>query len=290
MGIEFRNPTESIGHARLSHLVTHDPKLSDGAKVTYAHLLKYAMQKEECYPGLARLALARGKTENTISRQLTELVDRGLISRERRVGTSSMTYIEPLEHVYGEVDIADFKVRTTYKECSDSVNGVTSHQKWCDDDIKNGVTVTSKMVCKEEEVEEEEVEEEEAKETKLSISIPKSKAPIPKAKTPEQARQLPDNLDEIWATVLADIQEQIPRFAFEVMIKPSSLLELTKTRAVVHVPEGAMNTRAPFQRAISEAVGYPVSVIFDYEEGSRPPPISPGRRLRTPTEPETRRF
>lgn len=86
----------------LYHVLTLDKKLSDGAFRVYALLLKYARQGDGCWPGIERLATDLGKGERSIKRLLAELESRGLITRERRYGRSSLTWLEDLEAVYGK--------------------------------------------------------------------------------------------------------------------------------------------------------------------------------------------
>jgi DNA-binding transcriptional ArsR family regulator len=99
---------EQAGFARLSHLVVTDPELSDGAVRLYARLLWYARRDVRCWPGRERLAQDLGVSESTIRRRLSDLIDRGLITREQRgMGKTAMTYIEDLATVYGEAEAVD---------------------------------------------------------------------------------------------------------------------------------------------------------------------------------------
>ena len=98
--VQFRRRADQLGFAQLYHIIALDTEISDGEYRTYALLLKYAQQDPNTYVGLERLAEDRGKHFVTISRHLTELAKRGLISRQRRVGTSSLTWIEDVNEVY----------------------------------------------------------------------------------------------------------------------------------------------------------------------------------------------
>lgn len=98
--LRFRHPVDQAGFARLSHLIVTDPHLSDGAVRLYAHLLSFARQKDACWPGRTRLATDLHTSTRTIDRRLHELIDRGLISRQQRLNTSAITWIEPLFPVY----------------------------------------------------------------------------------------------------------------------------------------------------------------------------------------------
>ena len=98
--MRFRRPVHALGFAMIYHVLTLDRELSDGAFRLYALLLKYARQKDACWPGLERLAEDLGKGVPTVKRRLAELVDRGLVTRERRFMRSSVTWIEDLEEAY----------------------------------------------------------------------------------------------------------------------------------------------------------------------------------------------
>ena len=98
--IRFRNPIQRHGFAIVYHVLTLDKTLSDGAFRLYALLLKYAQQKNHAYPGVQRLADDLGTSERTIKSRLAELEQPGLITRQRRFGKSSITWIEDLTEVY----------------------------------------------------------------------------------------------------------------------------------------------------------------------------------------------
>jgi GntR family transcriptional regulator len=99
--IRFRNTVKQRGWAQVYHVLTLDTELSDGAYRVYALLLKYARQSGGCWPGVKTLARDLGRSPSTIKARLAELTNRGLITRERRLGTSSITWIEDLETIYG---------------------------------------------------------------------------------------------------------------------------------------------------------------------------------------------
>lgn len=99
--VKYRSVVESFGWAKVSHFLTLDNDISDGAFRTYVLLLKYAQQKEKLWAGVENLASTRNVSIRTLSNHLAELEDHGLIKRYRRIGHSSLTYIEPLEPIYG---------------------------------------------------------------------------------------------------------------------------------------------------------------------------------------------
>ena len=103
--IQYRRAVDQAGFAQLCHLVTLDTELNDGAVRLYLLLLKYAQDKGNCWPGIKRLARELGKSEPTIKRRMAELVERGLITRQQRLNTSAITWLEDLEEVYSSVSI-----------------------------------------------------------------------------------------------------------------------------------------------------------------------------------------
>lgn len=107
--IRFRNTVKQQGWAQVYHVLTLDTELSDGAYRLYSLLLKYARQSDGCWPGVKTLARDMGRAPSTIKARLDELVRRGLIIRERRLGTSSITWIEDLETIYGRPENRTFE-------------------------------------------------------------------------------------------------------------------------------------------------------------------------------------
>ena len=127
--IMYRDPIEALGFAKVSHVLTHFNELSDGAFRLYCLLLKYAQQSEQCWPGEERLAEDLGTSRPTIARRFAELAELRLITRERRVGTSSITWIEPLETCENLLPVVSKMIQRR---------------------IKNDTTVVSEMIRKEE--------------------------------------------------------------------------------------------------------------------------------------------
>jgi hypothetical protein len=68
------------GFTQVPNHVLVSGKLSPGAKLTYAMLLKYAWQNDYCFPGQTRLAKDMGVTDRSVRTYLQEL------ERERFVG------------------------------------------------------------------------------------------------------------------------------------------------------------------------------------------------------------
>ena len=66
-----------------NHVLVSD-RLSPGAKLTYAMLLKYAWQNEYCFPGQERLATDMGVTRQSANSYIQELQRQQFISIKRR--------------------------------------------------------------------------------------------------------------------------------------------------------------------------------------------------------------
>jgi len=99
----FRELEKQYGFAQISHLVTEDKLLSDLAVRVYLALLKYAMNKNYCFPGQDKLAETIGKSRSSIFRGLNELKNRGLVSwKTRGLNKTNMYILEPISEVYAE--------------------------------------------------------------------------------------------------------------------------------------------------------------------------------------------
>ena len=66
-----------------NHVLVSD-KVSPGAKLAYAMLLKYAWQDDFCYPGQERLAKDMGVTDRSVRTHLKSLEANGLLAIQRR--------------------------------------------------------------------------------------------------------------------------------------------------------------------------------------------------------------
>ncbi len=72
------------GFTQVPNFILVSKKVSVGAKLTYAMLLKYAWQKDFCYPGQERLADDIGVTKRSVVTFMKELESAGFIKIERR--------------------------------------------------------------------------------------------------------------------------------------------------------------------------------------------------------------
>lgn len=72
------------GWTGVPNFILENSDLSPGAKLTYAMLLKYARELDQCFPGQERLAKDMGNGRRTIVRHITELEKAGLVTVTRR--------------------------------------------------------------------------------------------------------------------------------------------------------------------------------------------------------------
>ena len=99
----FRDLEKQYGFTQVSNLVIEDSTLSDLAIRIYFLLTKYAMNKGFCFPGQDRLARDISKSRSSISRGLTELKAKKLISwKNRGLNKTNLYIIEPLSEIYSE--------------------------------------------------------------------------------------------------------------------------------------------------------------------------------------------
>src|SRR5260370_13529704 len=74
-----------------NHVLVSD-RLSPGAKLTYAMMLKYAWQNDRCFPGQERLAKDMGVTRQTANTYIQELQRQKFIDIKRRVQWQTNIY------------------------------------------------------------------------------------------------------------------------------------------------------------------------------------------------------
>lgn len=72
------------GWTGVPNFILESEKISIGAKLTYAMLLKYARELDECFPGQDRLAADMGTSRQSVNTYIKELSDVGLIAVQRR--------------------------------------------------------------------------------------------------------------------------------------------------------------------------------------------------------------
>jgi len=89
----IQNEILRSGFAAFPYLVMEDKKLSLGARMTYAFLLRYAWQEGSCFAGQKRMAHEMGVSERQLQRYLYELRDNGYVRIERKDKRYNNTYI-----------------------------------------------------------------------------------------------------------------------------------------------------------------------------------------------------
>jgi len=72
------------GFTQVPNHVLVSKKISPGAKLTYAMLLKYAWQNNYCYPGQERLADDMGVTDRSVRTYLQELATQQFLTIKQR--------------------------------------------------------------------------------------------------------------------------------------------------------------------------------------------------------------
>jgi hypothetical protein len=72
------------GWTGVPNFILESKHISVGAKLTYAMLLKYAREEDECFPGQDRLAKDMGCGLRSVTRYIAELEEVELITIKRR--------------------------------------------------------------------------------------------------------------------------------------------------------------------------------------------------------------
>lgn len=151
----FRDLEKQYGFAQISHLITEDRLLSDLAVRVYLALLKYAMNKNYCFPGQDKLAETIGKSRSSIFRGLNELRNRGLVSwKTRGLNKTNLYILEPISEIYVEkldclADVSDLQQpdvselthqgesNLTYKEYKVEEEKIKNNKLTLDDEFKS---------------------------------------------------------------------------------------------------------------------------------------------------------
>ena len=77
-------PVTLHGFTQVPNFILTSTKISVGAKLGYAMLLKYAWGDNACFPGQTKLAEDMGSGERSVRRYLDELEKAGLLEIEQR--------------------------------------------------------------------------------------------------------------------------------------------------------------------------------------------------------------
>jgi len=85
------DPITLRGFTQVPNFVLTMKDISVGAKLTYAMLLKYAWEKNFCYPGQVQLADDMGATDRSIRTYQKELESAGLLEiKQRGLGRTNL--------------------------------------------------------------------------------------------------------------------------------------------------------------------------------------------------------
>ena len=78
------DPMSKRGFTQVPNFILENDKLSVGAKMTYAMMLRYAWAKDHCFPGQKKLAADAGMGVRSVVRHIKELEETGFIIIKRR--------------------------------------------------------------------------------------------------------------------------------------------------------------------------------------------------------------
>lgn len=78
------DPVTAHGFTQVPNVILENAKLSLGAKMCYALLLRYAWQAGSCFPGQDSMAAALGISRRSIITFLKELEESGYVEKVRR--------------------------------------------------------------------------------------------------------------------------------------------------------------------------------------------------------------
>lgn len=122
--VEFRDRSsvEELGFSIQYHVCVIDPEISDGALRTYLVYLMHAHQKEHCWPLTSTVADIRDVDARTIKRHNDELENHGYITRQRRYGRASITYIENITKNKRLNELASLLLENRERKKNDSLS------------------------------------------------------------------------------------------------------------------------------------------------------------------------
>jgi biotin operon repressor len=82
--LEGADVLSARGFTQVPNYVLESTRLSAGAKLTYAMLLKYAWENDYCFPGQDRLATDMGVSRQTANKYIQELQKKEYIQIKRQ--------------------------------------------------------------------------------------------------------------------------------------------------------------------------------------------------------------
>ena len=114
-----RKPKESFSARYVSHIATLDPPIGPAPRVLLRIYDYHTREAESCWPGRERLAKLLQCSPATVSNANAELEKAGYISRSRRMGSSSLTY---LEQINASPDLQEFARHILSGEAAEDYN------------------------------------------------------------------------------------------------------------------------------------------------------------------------
>lgn len=82
--LDTLDPVTRGGFTQVPNFILRDPKLSIGAKVTYAMFMSYAWHNDSCFPGQERLAQDMGMSVSRVNEFVKTLEAAGYLEIIRR--------------------------------------------------------------------------------------------------------------------------------------------------------------------------------------------------------------
>ena len=104
------------GFTQVPNHILYNGKLSPGAKLTYAMLLKYAWQNDYCFPGQETLAKDMGVSDRSVRTYLQELEKADFVTiKQRGLGKVNLYELNLTVSGPSAADRKNFPVRTGRK-------------------------------------------------------------------------------------------------------------------------------------------------------------------------------
>ena len=210
----FQDAVEDMGFAMIYHIVTLDTRVTDGAYRLYALLLKFARNKR-AWPGIARLAKDLGCSEPTIQRRLLNLINVGLITRERRFATSTLTWVMNLGDVYRDHPLILARIQETEEDIPPELIPLSRERSGGENKpLKNDGTVQNRL--------------QEA--IKIDRSVPSrmkdEEYPSKNNQRKKKRKKKKERLSVLWDSLLEELSLQLPPSAFNTWFRGSQPVKI----------------------------------------------------------------
>ncbi len=113
--LEGFDPLSAGGFTQVPNIILEHKKLTPGAKLTYAMLLRYAWEKNRCFPGQQTLATEMGVVKKSVIKYLKELSKSGYLESKRRGQGKTNIYILRCRIKQKCKKVTSKSVKTTHK-------------------------------------------------------------------------------------------------------------------------------------------------------------------------------